>query len=87
MEKIIKSKCVIRQDVELQSQDEKKLFTVTCYNGHATAIFEKRTILLTYPKLEELTAQQRLDVLDYQGLPHAKTIRYDDVMMKFGEEK
>lgn len=86
MKKIIKPKYVIREGIELQGHDEKEPFAVICYNGHATAISEKRTVHLTYPKLENLTAEERMDVLDYQGLPHTETIRFDDVMMLYGKE-
>jgi len=87
MKKIIKPKYVILEEIELQGHDEKELFTVLCYDGHATAFSEKGTTFLTYPKRDKLTADECIAILDYRGLPRTETIGFDDVMMKFGKEK
>lgn len=79
----------IEFDIELQNHND-ELFDVGCYDGHAIAysvINFNKTIKLVYPKMSELTEEDKEIIREYRGLPRHTTIHVGDVMLCYGREE
>jgi hypothetical protein len=93
--KPILSKETIFQDPCFFHDDNEHYYDVECYDGHGigTLVDEEdnapKTIKVDYPTLKEVLADEEMSayVLRYRGLYDlsAKDIRYDDIMLAFGE--
>lgn len=73
-------------DMILESQIELiegSLFDVMCYDGFAIASDGKQTLLLSYPKVKELTGEDITSVAEHRGLPTREIIHYGDIMLTY----
>lgn len=73
---------------------EEHVYNCHCHNGKATCYRIDRKdknapkkIIVTYPRLKELTSRQKDYILDYRGLYDLthKDIHYGDIMVAYGE--
>lgn len=91
--KMEKKRYKIETDIELQGH-EYETFDIICFDGRATAFSNKdkeKFVDLVYPKMQDLTDNQKDMVRNYRGLPTQRIsedadIHFGDVMMLFGKE-
>ena len=58
---------------------------VKCYDGFAIATAYNKRLCLKYPKLSELSEDDRRKVLEYVGVNDSDEIRFSDVMLMHGK--
>jgi hypothetical protein len=58
---------------------------VKCYDGYAIATSANRLVRLTYPKLSELSEEDKSKVLNYVGVSSSDEVRFSDVMLMYGK--
>ena len=80
-----KSLYVLVESVEIE--DLPYNAQVTCFDGFGIAETDAGKIRLTYPKIADLSDEQKKAALEYRGISsnNLDSIRFDDVMMLYGK--
>lgn len=92
---IIHEDGVLLVDSKFFGDDREHKYDCDCMNGHAYCILSNMSdsapysIEVFYPKIEELTEEQKKHILDYRGLYDLthNDIHYGDVMVVYGNIK
>lgn len=92
MDKIIIEDSVLFTDKKFFGDNKEHEYFCRCYDGYAicmSSVYSNApdVIMVKYPKLKELTNEQKDHILDYRGLCDLtrKDIHYGDVMVVYGE--
>lgn len=76
--------CVVETDIEFN--ERQGLFTVLCQNGLAKCIDNDEIVVVDYPKIEDLTPEQKDEIVQYRGLTLGESdINYGDIMIVLGK--
>jgi hypothetical protein len=76
---------VMVEGVELNDIEDGDIeFSVRCFDGVGLAVSDDKNVILAYPRLENLSADERVQCLEYRGITDDE-INYGDVMMLFGK--
>ena len=59
-------------------------YNVICNDGYAIALNDEHILILKYPKLAELTDDQKREALVYRGI-ESGDCGFDDAMMRWGK--
>ena len=93
MDEVIIEDSILFTDKDFFGDDKEHEYFCRCHDGYAICMSstysnDPDVIKVTYPKLEELTNEQKDHILDYRGLDDDWTradVHYGDVAVVYGE--
>jgi hypothetical protein len=75
---------ILETFVELEHTIIEGNFNLKCKDGIATGSNGRYNVEMEYPKMAELSADQKQTALDYRGIKEGEAT-FGDIMMKFGK--
>jgi len=79
-----KNKNMIHLIDEIEIANYGDNYNVICADGYAVALNDEYILILKYPKLAELTDDQKREALEYRGI-ESGDCGFDDAMMRWGK--
>jgi hypothetical protein len=72
---------ILHKQIKILNTDA--LYDAMCYDGFAVASDGKQTILLSYPKINQITGEDISLIAELREIPN-RSIDYGDIMLTFG---